>query len=73
MRDKLDAGCSTIVKNCTYTAETRHIIAARKRGLSNRLQIVPAILAAVLAAGSVIVKDADLLRRLPDLPRGWSG
>ena len=30
---------------------------------------MPAILAALLAAGSVIVKDANLLRRLPDLPQ----
>lgn len=69
MREKLDAGCATIVENCTYTAETHHVIAARKKRLGNWVQIVPAAAAALLAAGSVILKDGELLKRLPDFPQ----
>lgn len=69
MREKIDSGCSIVGGNCTYTAETHHIIAAKKKRLANLVQILPAVVAALLAAGSVIVKDGDLLQKWPELPQ----
>jgi hypothetical protein len=48
MRDKFDAECSAIEQNCTYTAETHHIIAAKRKRVGNFFQIAPAVIAAVL-------------------------
>lgn len=48
MRDAYKLECSAVEENCTYTAETHHIIATRKQKLGTRLQIVPAVIAAVL-------------------------
>jgi len=48
MRQKYNKECKSIEENCTYTAETHHIIALRNKKLSTGFQIVPAGVAAVL-------------------------
>ncbi len=48
MRKKYENECAAIDQNCTYTAETHHIIATKRQRLGTQLQIVPAIIAAVL-------------------------
>lgn len=48
------AECERIEQNCTYTAETHHIIAARQKTWYTTFQLVPAVAAAImgtLAAG----------------------
>lgn len=57
MRDKFEAECAAIEQNCTYTAETHHIVAAKQKCLGNALQLVPAVIAAglgVLAGAGVL-------------------
>lgn len=48
MRKKYESECEAIEQNCTYTAETHHLIAAKRHRLGTQLQVVPAITAAVL-------------------------
>lgn len=57
MRENYINECKTIVENCTYTAETHHIIAIRNKKLSLGFQLTPAVIAALsglLVAGKVI-------------------
>lgn len=48
MRDQCIKECNAVQENCTYTAETHHIIAKKQRWLSTGFQVVPAIAAAIL-------------------------
>lgn len=57
MRKKYENECEAIEQNCTYTAETHHIIAAKRQRLGTRLQIVPAVIAAVLG----VLAGTDIL------------
>jgi len=50
MKDKYIEECKTVQQNCTYTAETHHILAAWHRFLAILFQTVPAIVAAVTGA-----------------------
>lgn len=57
MREQYSTECAAIEQNCTYTAETHHIIAAKQKRLSAWFQIVPAVISAVfgvLVGGGVI-------------------
>ncbi len=45
--------CGRIEENCTYTAETHHIIAKRQRSWYTFFQLIPAIVSAV--AGTLVV------------------
>jgi len=57
MLDSHCTECSRIEENCTYTAETHHIIAAQKRRWYTFFQLVPAVVSALaggLAAGQVV-------------------
>ena len=48
MREKYEKECAAVVQNCTYTAETHHIIACKQKRLGNAMQIAPAVIAAIL-------------------------
>jgi hypothetical protein len=55
MKDAYKEECRIIEENCTYTAETHHIIASRKQKIATRLQIAPAIITAV--TGTIALAD----------------
>jgi hypothetical protein len=46
MREQYLKECNTICQDCTYTAETHHIIARKNKRLQIWLQLVPAVSAA---------------------------
>lgn len=48
MREKTSKECEAIQQNCTYTAETHHIIASKQKRMSTLFQIVPAVVSAIL-------------------------
>src|SRR5438128_2104294 len=57
MRDKFEKECKIIQDNCTYTAEAHHIIALNGECLRVKIQVVPAVVAAlssILVVGQVV-------------------
>lgn len=48
MKDNYKKECSAVIQNCTYTAETHHIIAGKKQRLAFWFQVVPAVITAIL-------------------------
>lgn len=48
MNEKYISECSAIEQNCTYTAETHHIIATKQKALSAWFQVIPAVVSALL-------------------------
>ena len=52
MRDPYIDQCKQIQQNCTYTAQTHHVLADKYSKLSVAFQIVPAVIAAATATWS---------------------
>jgi hypothetical protein len=50
MRTKLETECGQVEGDCKYTAETHHVISAKRKRLGNLFQILPAAIAALLGA-----------------------
>ena len=53
MKEAYQDECRTIQENCTYTAETHHIIADKKHRLAVFVQLVPAIITAITGTAAL--------------------